>query len=140
MIVSGDYGANDGSKVELLRKNGHHYCFLPDLKVFIYPIFNSIFSVQLCQAWRSTHTMDGLTVCGGYSSPSVIKTCEVLRNREWIVYEDVLNIPRKGHNSWLLPDGKVQLMNGPSWQGKFEVFDPHVGTTQITASVEHITR
>ena len=59
-----------------------------------------------------THSMTGLTVCGGYSSPSVIKTCEVLRNREWIVYEDVMGIPRKGHNSWMLPDGKVLLMNG----------------------------
>ena len=87
-----------------------------------------------------THSMTGLTVCGGYSSSSVIKTCEVLRNREWIVYEDVMGIPRKGHNSWMLPDGKVLLMNGNLHRKKFEVFDPEVGTAQITASVEHSTK
>ena len=82
--------------------------------------------------------MDGLTVCGG-SHTSVLKNCEVLRNGDWIEYDDVLTLPRKDHNSWVLPDGKIQLMNFHT-SGKFEVFDPEVGTGQVTSTVDHITR
>ena len=114
----------------------HLLCSATEQYKTITPYFVKYFH-HLQSPSTSHHTQNGLVVCGGYE---ILRHCEVFRNGDWILYENILQYTRNQHNSWTLPDGNILLMHGADWSGKLLVFDPDAGTSQVTSTVTYLRR
>ena len=86
MLVTGGT-ADSGYFVELFNGNGTSLCTLPYMRLA-----------------HSYHTVSGGIVCGD-------NTCDTFRDGTW---KPILTLSkhRKGHCSWIRPDGNIQLMGG----------------------------
>jgi len=85
-------------KNELLYANGTRFCKLPDFPEL-----------------RSGHSQHGLTTCAGNShngSIGIHTSCITLKDGGWTDNDVSLLDKRYYHESFLRPDGKIQLMSG----------------------------
>jgi len=103
-------------KNELLYANGTKFCELPDFP-----------------DTRVGHSQHGLTTCGGsFGSPNILhKNCIKLKESGWSYNEVSLLGKRYFHESFLRPDGKIQLMSSDKFEERnsTEVVDLNAKTS-----------
>merc|ERR1711892_97092 len=87
-----------------------------------------------------SHTMDGLTICGGYANPMYYNStvCETFSSGEWVTSHTLVE-ERYAHCSWQTDQGVV-LMGGGYSPYTSEIAPLGGGQSQPSFSMQHSTR